>query len=573
MRSRFRAWLTTGLPVAIAVLALAQPAAAQYTWTGMSTPANGNWSDSTNWSSPPVSGIDSMLTFGASPVTSPNNNITGAFTLNQLTFDSGAPVYSLSGNTLLFSDGSTGNIPRITVNSDNRVTINNAVTVAGNTLGVYGIGSGSLEIPGGVSGSGLSSSGGSLVKFSLGSLTLGGTNSIYNCQLSAGTLTITNGASLSSSSGTVGTSYSGVTVNIGGGTGTSTWTCSQSLDVGSQTTDSMTITGGGVVSSTLSYIGSGPGFIGMVNVGGGTGAATWNAGALSVGLSGTGTLTINSGGTVVASSLNGGNVTSSVNFNGGTLSITASDNASNTLMLQAGGGTIQVPNAGTTFTVTGVVSDFSSGAGGLTKTGVGTLILTAANTYTGGTTITGGTLLVTNTSGSGTGSGAVTVRSGGTLSGGGTTVGSAGIISGLVTVQSGGHIAPGNSGPGILNLTGGVTFNTGSNLDIILNSASLGSGYDQLKVTGTAALNGTLNVTLGFTPSPTDTFTVVSATIVTGAFANTPGNHLTVSGGRFDVVYGANFVTLQNYTPVPEPASALLIGAGAAGVAVWLRRR
>src|SRR5262245_55672645 len=236
MRLRFRVFLTTGLPVAIAVLVLAQPAAAQYAWTGMSSPTNGNWSDSANWSSPPFSSIDTTLTFGASPVTNLNNNLAGAFTLNQLTFNAGAPAYSLSGNTLNLSDGSEGNIPRITVNSDNRVTINNAVTVAGNTLGIYGTGSGSLELLGGVSGSGLSS-GGSLVKFSLGSLTLGGTNSIDNCQFSAGTVIITNGASISGSYGTVGTSYSGVTVNVGGGTGTSTWTCSQSLDVGSQTTD------------------------------------------------------------------------------------------------------------------------------------------------------------------------------------------------------------------------------------------------------------------------------------------------------------------------------------------------
>jgi autotransporter-associated beta strand protein/T5SS/PEP-CTERM-associated repeat protein len=563
--------LTTGLPVAIAVLALAQPAAAQYTWTGLSSPANGNWSDNTNWSSPPVSGIDTTITLAASPVTNLNNDIPGALTLNKLTFDSAAPVYSLSGNTLNFADSSSSTFPRIMINSNNRVTINNPLTVASNTFGIYGTGTGDLELTGGIGGSGFSS--GSLVKYTSGALILGGANSIYNCQISAGTLTITNGATVSSTYGTVGTSNTTVTVSIGGGTGTSTWTCSQSLDVGSQTNDSMTITGGGVVSSTFSYIGSAPGNIGTVTVGGGTGAATWNSGALSVGLSGTGTLTINSGGTVVASALNGGNATSSVNFNGGTLSITATDNAINILKLQAGGGTIQVPNAGTTFTIDGVISDFTSGAGGLTKTGVGTLALTAANTYTGGTTISAGTLQVTNTSGSGTGSGAVSVKNGGTLGGGGTTVGSAGIISGLVTVQSGGHIAPGNAGPGILNLKGGVTFNSGSTLDIELNSATLGSGYDQLKVTGTAALNGNLNVTLGFTPLSTDTFTVVSATTVTGTFANTPGNHLTLSGGTFDVVYGSNFVTLQNFTPVPEPASVLLIGAGAACLAGWVRRR
>jgi hypothetical protein len=167
---------------------------------------------------------------------------------------------------------------------------------------------------------------------------------------------------------------------------------------------------------------------------------------------------------------------------------------------------------------------------------------------------------VNNTSGSGTGTGPVTVQTGGMLGGGGTTVGAAGIITGLVTVQSGGHVAPGNSA-GILNLAGGVTFNSGSNLDVQLNSATLGTGYDQLKVTGTAALDGNLNVTLGYTPLHGDTFTIVSATGVTGTFANTPGNHLILSGlGTFDVTYGSNFVSLGNFTPVPEPSLFLLAG-------------
>ena len=47
-----------------------------------------------------------------------------------------------------------------------------------------------------------------------------------------------------------------------------------------------------------------------------------------------------------------------------------------------------VTNAGSTFTVSGAVD----GAGSLTKSGDGTLVLSTANSYTGGTAITGGTL-------------------------------------------------------------------------------------------------------------------------------------------------------------------------------------
>ncbi len=76
-----------------------------------------------------------------------------------------------------------------------------------------------------------------------------------------------------------------------------------------------------------------------------------------------------------------------------------------------------------------VIQDGGSagGVGGsLTKVGAGTLTLTGANTYTGGTSVSGGSLLVANTESSGTGSGEVVITSG--------TLGGSGTISGPVTI-------------------------------------------------------------------------------------------------------------------------------------------
>jgi fibronectin-binding autotransporter adhesin len=64
--------------------------------------------------------------------------------------------------------------------------------------------------------------------------------------------------------------------------------------------------------------------------------------------------------------------------------------------------------------------------GAFAKTGTGTLTLTNANTYPGGTTLEDGSLFVNNASGSGTGTGAVQVAGG--------TFGGEGIIAGPVTI-------------------------------------------------------------------------------------------------------------------------------------------
>ncbi len=165
-------------------------------------------------------------------------------------------------------------------------------------------------------------------------------------------------------------------------------------------------------------------------------------------------------------------------------------------------------------TFNGIISGTS-----VTKKGTGSWMLTNANTYTGGTTINGGALIVSNATGSGTGTGAVTVYNGGKLAG-------TGIIGGAVTVNSGANVAPGTSTVGTLNFNSTLTLSTGSKTSILVS----GTTNSKLSVTGTLTLGGTLELNNSGSYKEGDSFTLFTATSVSGQFAAispaTPGEGL-----------------------------------------------
>lgn len=149
--------------------------------------------------------------------------------------------------------------------------------------------------------------------------------------------------------------------------------------------------------------------------------------------------------------------------------------------------------------------------GAFTKVGSGTMRLTSASAYAGGTTISSGTLLVNNSIGSGTGSGNVTVN-GGTLSG-------TGIIAGAVSLNSGGTLSPGAS-IGTLTLNSAPILNGTTVMEINRNGGS--SLADKIVVTsGTLNYGGTLNVlNVGATLVGGEVFTIFSANSYSGEFGN-----------------------------------------------------
>jgi len=174
-------------------------------------------------------------------------------------------------------------------------------------------------------------------------------------------------------------------------------------------------------------------------------------------------------------------LTASNSYSGGTTINSAT-------MLQIGdGGTLGlggVLNNGTlNFNSSGnsTVNNVVSGNGSVTLSGSGTVVLTAGNSYSGGTTVSNGLLQVGNLSGSGTGGGPVVVASGGALSG-------IGEIGGSLTVNGGGTLASGNLN-GSLTVSQNLTLNPGGILNFQLNSNN-----NSFAVGGNLNLGGTLNV-------------------------------------------------------------------------------
>ena len=186
------------------------------------------------------------------------------------------------------------------------------------------------------------------------------------------------------------------------------------------------------------------------------------------------------------------------------------------------------------------------GSGALMKLGDGTLVLVDSNTYTGPTTVSAGTLLANNSAGSATGNGDVTIENGATLGG-------TGSIAGTVQVHSGGTVAPGKS-PGILDVDD-IVFDAGSTLHIEVGGLLPGDQYDVLSVADTAEVAGTLIIDLVdlgggvFEPSLGDSFDIVVAGAISGAFDTVSGGGVVTSDVFLGPVYDATTIRLVAQLP------------------------
>ena len=283
-------------------------------------------------------------------------------------------------------------------------------------------------------------------------------------------------------------------------------------------------------------------FAGVIdNAGGNGGLIKQGSGTLT--LTGTNTYlggtTINAGTIAVSSDANLGDATGGLTFGGGTLQLEASFDLAGTraVTLNAGGGTIDT----STFSMT--VSQGITGPGGLTKAGVGALILTGANTYGGGTTVNAGTLQL-GAGGSLAATGALTVNGGtfdlnsnnqtvGALAGTGGTIalgtGTLTVNQGVNTSYAGVIFGDGSlvkQGTGTLTLSGTNTYSG------LTGTTTINGGTLQLGDGGTTGSVGTGAITnnAAFVVSRSDNLTMSNTMSGTGSFTKLGTNTLTLTG-------------------------------------------
>jgi fibronectin-binding autotransporter adhesin len=257
-----------------------------------------------------------------------------------------------------------------------------------------------------------------------------------------------------------------------------------------------------------------------------------NGNTLVSGPFGTGTLTLGGGGYLNAVNVpvrldNPVNLAGDFNFSLGTSTLTLGG----PMTLTGGTHTINGVN------FAGTIGDGGHGYGLILKNGVA--VLGGASTYTGLTQVNSATLLV-----NGSIPGSVEANAG--------SVGGSGTIGGDLKFISGSGsntLSPGNNNAGTLTVNGNLGVG-GSSAQFELAGSN---NYDRVKVGGSAAVSGTLSLSLtnGFIPSFGDTFHILTAASRTGTFSQ-------VTGTTSPSAPGVRFIV--SYTPTEVLVSAPLPG-------------
>ena len=432
-------------------------------------PVGGNWSDPNNWAGGAIPDLSNVANVIIPTVTSVSYDaaVAGPVT-SQVAANGSLSLASAGGPVSLGGISGAG-----------------AINLGANTL--------SLTADTGNFAGALSGTGGLTIKG--GSQTLSGSNTY------TGNTVVDTGASLIiSGAGTLGGgSYAGTITNNGSFTYASTAT---------QTISGVVSGSGGITKENTGtlILGAANTYTGATSISGGTITIT-DAAALGANSGGT---TINTGGTLDLRNVTG--VTEPITVNGGTLSTSTGSSSVTSPLVISGSSAIDVD--GTQLTLTGIVS----GTGSFDKTGAGTLVLEAANTYTGATSISGGTIAITDAAALGATSGATTINTGGTLD-----------LRGVTGVAE------------PINLNGGTLSASTGNNSITGAISLLGNSNSAIDVDGTS-------LTISSVISGTGSFDKTGAGTLVLEGANTYTGETTIDAGRLTLAAGASIAESERVT-------------------------
>lgn len=559
------------------------------TGAGLSIASSTGGSGSVSVSGPRAS----ILTLGTSGNINVGSNGSGV-----LNISNGGSVYSTAGVFIANNAGTSSGT--VTVNAGT-LTDAGQLTVGNSGSGLLTVqNAGLVQITGlnGVDVGGFSSTANGTLVVNGGTLTDSGIMSVGNS--GTGTLIVENGGLLSSTATIIpgiGTSPAGVVSANGTGGALAivsggTWTLNGSLIVGNSGQGSLDINTSGLVNAGTNAvnIGGAGGGSGTVTVESG---GTLDGGALTIAnFFGTGTsqglLDVGTGGHVI---LNGGTQGTDIGSSGfgatgtgsGTLMVNGGTLTDSAAFFQVGGtnvsGTVEVL-AGGQLSTTGQpgFGGFSGPAADISASGTGA----AAAVVSGGTWTLNGSLVVGDTGGSGSldvnsnglvsvssninvgnnagAGGAVSVESGGTLTGQTLSIATAatGTATGTLTIGSAGTVQV----TGIQEAGGGTIAVGGTGQPAVLSSSGfidvgqLGTGAELVvNQGGTVVGSGTAGLSIGFNTGSSGTVAVNGGTLM--------ADGLTVGGG------GSGTLTIQGGLVSNTGSNSVDIGGfGGSGTAI-----
>lgn len=542
---------TRAVTIAVVLLLAAPAPADDYFWNPGTT--SGNWAFNPNWSTP--TNVPPYTTNWSSG--SIGNRNTAHFTaagqtINVNDFIPIAGINFTADGISVVSGGGT---------SDLRLEGSVPVSVAGTNTAT--ITEDVVSIGAGVS----------LVKQGTGTLVLSGANTLTTVNVAAGTLRLGSSSAIGSTAsspalvvdGTL--DLAGFSANRGVLSGSGTITNSASA-----TTSTLTVGTGAIGTTTFSgVIQNGGGTVALTKVGTGTlilsGANTY-----------TGVTSINEG-TLRLDSAGALGTVGTISFVGGTLQFTSSNTTDYSSRFSNAAG--QQYRLDTNSQSVTLASNLTSVGGSLNKINAGTLTLSGANEFTGGVTITNGRLVLNNANALGN-SGAITFA-GGTLvfstnnavdySSRFTNTGSqpysfdtSGQTVTLASDLAGAGMGLLKGGTGTLILSG---TNTYAGTSTIFNGTlQIGNGGATGSITGdvansaTLAFNRSSDLTYAGVVSGTGSLTKLGAGTLTLSGTNTYTGPTTVGGGVLSISTLADGAVNSNIGAATSAAANLVLNGG-----------